>query len=255
MKLYGFTLFEILLILSVMGAIMLLGIKQYMTFKQYVEVERVKANIHLLLSESSQYYLSHCLSNTSFDKINTAYAQAKTTLDAAVGGLDVTHDLHLSENTLTNPFGQFDDASSYKVTLIKAPFTPPGITLGTATPEQYDKTFNSPSYNTQGFDTTVLWQTRVTTCITRLGYNKKDENSTSPEAIQAYFEADSVSDNDETCTQGVVLVWTRLPRSTAFSAVSMSARGAAAEYNKMGQWAPFMKKVYGSDIFNYLCQT
>ncbi len=250
MKQKGFTLFETILVLAIASIIILLGLKQYTILTRYNNMAHVEANISLLLSESSHYYLSHCISNTSLDKININYQKAKTALDAATSGLDITNDLHLKETTLTNPFGQFDDGASYKVTLTSAPFTVnPDVSTN---PEQNDKT-----YGTQGFNATILWQTRVTTCVTTFGYVSNDENSTSLDAIKAYFNADSANALDETCTTGVVLTWTRQPRSITMHTMPASARGAFAEYNKMGQWASFMQPLiaqYGSDVFNYLCQ-
>ena len=250
----GLSLLEILLALSIISAITILGIKQYFVFKQHKNIVQVTKQVNDLLTASGKFYVANCISDRSSD---AQYASAKQTLDTALQGVNIQTDLQaylpIAVDRLVNPFGQFDNEQSYKVALIQAPFTPKDMTSGNW--EQNDKTYHDNNYSTQGFDSNVLWQTQVKACITEL-VSKDSGESINPDAIRAYFKVDGYDLNDGSCTNGVVLTWTRLPRNVALAGSNnASARGASAQYNKMGQWSPWMKEQFGQDRFNYLCQT
>ena len=112
-KYEGLSLLEVMLVLAIVSAILILGLRQYQTYQADTDVQQVKYNVDTLFLAATKYYVANC-SNTWKSTGGTNLVSINN--DPNVGTLDPTHNpppsnpyivLDGTISTLTNPNNGF----------------------------------------------------------------------------------------------------------------------------------------------------
>lgn len=98
---YGVTIFEMVLVIAIMGMILVMSIAQYYVYARQNEVDRVNANLEILFRAMQNYYQANCIANYNY--AGTPFPGSGALDPAATTGLPTNLPINISTQLIGVP--------------------------------------------------------------------------------------------------------------------------------------------------------
>src|SRR3990167_2055485 len=225
LKQAGVTLLEVLFVLAIGASLLMIGLRQYFTFKLDADVAQVKANVDKIFQAMAFYYYANCTGEYLYRTSSTCAAR----LDPRCTG-------YISNNIPINI--QSDLATNGYLDKWPLPISP---ILGTGGSNGYIAQFNwsqttrtvskGTGSGTYNVGTIITWQAQVAVNI---------KNSAQAELYKNLLGGDCTSSLSgnliapcSSNSSGPYVVWARLPSTITSNTPGWSAMPLIKQFNQM----------------------